>query len=592
MEEEKDRRSLSKEVLAEKLKKAEAEARQEAVRQASLCKQLEFMPSISLCDDSYKEEPGKYNWTRFGFDFQPFVSIVFLVLLITFISLTLLFPGQAESIFNKILDLITVNAGWFLILLATIFVVAILYFGLTKLGHVRLGGANAKPEFSNWGWYAMLLSAGMGIGLLFWSVAEPVTHFYAPSPMFGNIEPGSAEAARAAMVTTFFHWGVHGWAIYALVGLGLAFFAFNKGLPLTLRSIFYPVIGNRIYGMWGHTIDVLSVLATMMGLATSLGFGVTQVNAGLNYLFGISINTTTQVILIAVITGIATISVMLGLDKGVKRLSQINMIIAGVLVLLVLFMGPTIYILSGFTMSTGHYIAKLAEMSLWTEVMLDSNWQGAWTIFYWAWWISWSPFVGMFIARISKGRTVREFVMGVIIFPTLISSLWMSVFGFAGIFQESNGIADIISAVQIDESLALFAMLENLPASGLLAVIGIFLIIVFFITSSDSGSLVVNHLTSGGKLKSPVRQRVFWAGMEGLVAATLLIGGGLVALKTAAITTALPFSLVLLVMVYSLHRGLKNEYQIEEMVRDKLREVEEKHFLDEAISDASKGNRV
>ena len=461
MEEEKDRRSLSREILAEKLKKAEAEARQEAVRQASLCKQLEFMPSISLCDDSYKEEPGKYNWTRFGFDFQPFVSIVFLVLLITFISLTLLFPGQAESIFNKILDLITVNAGWFLILLATIFVVAILYFGLTKLGHVRLGGANAKPEFSNWGWYAMLLSAGMGIGLLFWSVAEPVTHFYAPSPMFGNIEPGSAEAARAAMVTTFFHWGVHGWAIYALVGLGLAFFAFNKGLPLTLRSIFYPVIGNRIYGMWGHTIDVLSVLATMMGLATSLGFGVTQVNAGLNYLFGISINTTTQVILIAVITGIATISVMLGLDKGVKRLSQINMIIAGVLVLLVLFMGPTIYILSGFTMSTGHYIAKLAEMSLWTEVMLDSNWQGAWTIFYWAWWISWSPFVGMFIARISKGRTVREFVMGVIIFPTLISSLWMSVFGFAGIFQESNGIADIISAVQIDESLALFAMLEN-----------------------------------------------------------------------------------------------------------------------------------
>ncbi|MDD4230364.1 MAG: BCCT family transporter [Dehalococcoidales bacterium] len=592
MEEEKDRRSLSREILAEKLKKAEAEARQKAVRQASLCKRLEFMPSMSLCDDSYKEEPGKYNWTRFGFDFQPFVSIVFLVLLITFISLTLLFPDQAESIFNQILDFITVNIGWFLILLATIFVVAILYFALSKLGQVRLGGANAKPEFSNWGWYAMLLSAGMGIGLLFWSVAEPVTHFYTPSPMFGNIEPGSTEAARAAMVTTFFHWGIHGWAIYALVGLGLAFFAFNKDLPLTMRSIFYPVIGNRIYGLWGHTVDVLSVLATMMGLATSLGFGVTQVNAGLNYLFGMSMNTATQVILIAVITGIATISVILGLDKGVKRLSQINMIIAGVLLLLVLVMGPTIYILSGFTMSIGHYIAKLAEMSLWTEVMLDSNWQGAWTIFYWAWWISWSPFVGMFIARISKGRTVREFVMGVIIFPTLISSLWMSVFGLAGILQESNGIADIISAVQIDESLALFAMLENLPASGLLAVIGIFLIIVFFITSSDSGSLVVNHLTSGGKLKSPVRQRVFWAGMEGLVAATLLIGGGLVALKTAAITTALPFSLVLLVMVYSLHRGLKNEYQIEEMVRDKLREVEEKHFLDEAINDASKGNRA
>jgi choline/glycine/proline betaine transport protein len=388
------------------------------------------------------------------------------------------------------------------------------------------------------------------------------------------------------MVTTFFHWGLHPWAIYALVGLGLAFFAFNKGLPLTIRSIFYPLIGNRIYGIWGHFIDVLSVLATMMGLATSLGLGVTQVNAGLNFLFGIEMSTGMQVILIAVITGIATLSVILGLDRGVKRLSQINMIVAGIFAIVVLILGPTIYILSGFTQGIGDYLSNLIQMSLWTEVFQNSNWQGAWTVFYWAWWISWSPFVGMFIARISKGRTVREFVLGVLLFPTLVSFFWMSVFGNTGIFLETSGIADIISSVQIDEALALFTMLEFLPLSSILAVIGIFLIVVFFITSSDSGSLVVNHLTSGGIIKTPTRQRVFWAVIEGLVAATLLIGGGLVALKTAAITTALPFSLILVLIVYSLHRGLSQEYEIEEFVRKKLQEVEEKHFLDEAIAEA------
>lgn len=524
----------SRKELARKLEEAEAEARQKAIQQARLCKGLEFMPSFISCGDTWVPEADAGNWKRYGFNFQPFVTLVFVALLAVFIGLTLSLPEQAESVFDGALGFITSNIGWFLILVSTVFVVAVLYFAVSRFGNIRLGGKNALPEFSNWGWYAMLLSAGMGIGLMFWSVAEPVTHLHTPPPIFGSLEPGSPEAAQSAVVTTFFHWGLHPWAIYALVGLGLAFFAFNKGLPLTIRSIFYPLVGDRIYGLWGHVIDVLSVMATMMGLATSLGLGVTQVNAGLNYLFGIELSTGMQVVLILAITGIATGSIVLGLDRGIKRLSQLNMIIAGIFLVAVLVLGPTVYILSGFTQGIGAYLGQLLEMSLWAEVFSGSDWQGAWTVFYWAWWISWSPFVGMFIARISKGRTIREFVFGVLLFPTIVSFLWMAVFGGSGLFFETNGMADIISRIQTDESLALFAMLENLPLSSVMFVIGIVLVVVFFVTSSDSGSLVVNHLTSAGTLKAPARQRVFWALLEGLVAITLLVGGGLVALRTAA----------------------------------------------------------
>jgi choline/glycine/proline betaine transport protein len=423
----------------------------------------------------------------------------------------------------------------------------------------------------------------MGIGLLFWSVGEPISHLGTPSPMFGSITPGSPRAAQAAMATTFFHWGIHPWAIYSIVGLGLAFFAYNRGLPLTIRSVFYPLIGNKIYGFWGNTIDVLSVLATLTGLATSLGLGVAQVNAGLNFLFGVSISTGIQVALIIGITGLATASVVMGLDGGVKRLSEINMVLAGVFMVFILLAGPTVYILSGFTQNIGYYMSNFIEMSLWTETFRDTNWQGAWTIFYWAWWISWSPFVGMFIARISKGRSVREFVLGVLLVPSLLSFFWMSVFGGSAIFLQTNDIGDIASAVSTDVSIALFAMLEYLPWTQLLSVVGIILVTVFFVTSSDSGSLVVDHLTSGGKLDSPVPQRVFWAVMEGVVAATLLIGGGLTALQTASVLTGLPFAIILLLLIYSLNAGFNQEYEIEEAVRKKLREVEEEHFLNEAI---------
>lgn len=584
MNEDQKRELASKKKLVKRLKKAEREARIKAIKNRKPFKGLQIRPTVSLFDEADRQEPGEKNWAGYGFDLHPQVTIFSLILLIIFITGTLLYPSGAETLFNTLFSSITKNAGWFFITAANVFVIASFYFAFGRFGNLKIGGAEAKPEFTKFAWYAMLLSAGMGIGLLFWSVAEPISHLSAPSPMFGNLAPGSAEAAQAAMATTFFHWGIHPWAIYAIVGLALAFFAYNRGLPLTIRSVFYPIIGNKIYGFWGNLIDVLSVLATLTGLATSLGLGVSQVNAGLNHLFGISISIPVQVGLIIGITALATISVVIGLDGGVKRLSEINMVLAGIFLLFILIAGPTIYILSGFTQNLGYYLSNFIEMSTWTETFRDTNWQSAWTIFYWAWWISWSPFVGMFIARISKGRTVREFILGVMLIPSLLSFFWMSVFGGTATFLESNGLASIISAVEVDESLALFAMLDALPVSSILSVVGIILVTVFFVTSSDSGSLVVDHLTSGGKLDSPVPQRVFWAVMEGVVAATLLIGGGLTALQTASVITGLPFAIILLIMIYSLNEGLKQEYEVEEIVRREVREVREDHIINEVIN--------
>jgi choline/glycine/proline betaine transport protein len=584
MKDEKKREMASRKELAKKLKKAEKEARMKAIKNRKPFKGLQIRPTVSLFDEADRQEPGENNWEGYGFDIHPQVTIVSIVLLVVFIAATLLFPSQAEDIFDTALGGITKNAGWFLIAAANIFVVAALIFAFGRYGNLKIGGVEAQPEFTKPAWYAMLLSAGMGIGLLFWSVAEPISHLSTPSPMFGDIAAQSPEAVQSAMATTFFHWGIHPWAIYSLVGLGLAFFAYNRGLPLTIRSVFYPIIGNKIYGFWGNLIDVLSVLATLTGLATSLGLGVSQVNAGLNHLFGISISIPIQVGLIIGITALATISVVMGLDGGVKRLSEINMVLAGVFLLFILFVGPTVYIMSGFTQNIGYYMSNLIEMSLWTETFRDTNWQGGWTVFYWAWWISWSPFVGMFIARISKGRTVREFILGVMLIPSLLSFFWMSVFGGTAIFQEINGLADIVSAVDIDASIALFAMVDSLPLNSISSVVGIILVTVFFVTSSDSGSLVVDHLTSGGKLDSPVPQRVFWAVMEGVVAATLLIGGGLTALQTASVITGLPFAIILLIMIYSLNEGLKQEYEVEEIVRKKVREVREDLIINEIIN--------
>ncbi|MGF1513691.1 MAG: BCCT family transporter [Elainellaceae cyanobacterium] len=508
-----------------------------------------------------RRQPGDRNITRFGFDFHPEVFLVSAGLILLFVVVTLVFREPAETAFGAIQTFIANAMGWFLILAVSLYLGIAVILALSKFGKIRLGGQNAKPDFPTFAWLAMLMSAGMGIGLMFWSVAEPIYHFQAPPALLGTIEPMSQDAAQQALGITFFHWGLHAWGIYAIVGLALAFFTFNWGLPLTIRSVFYPILGDRIYGWAGNAIDILAVASTLFGLATSLGFGVQQVNAGFNFLAGLPISVPVQVGLIAIITGFATASVVSGLDAGVRRLSELNIILAGILMAFVLLVGPTLFILGTFVQVTGYYVASLPTLSFWTETFSgEGAWQNSWTVFYWGWWISWSPFVGIFIARISKGRTVREFLLGVLLLPTVLTFLWMSVFGGTAMFMELGDQQGTISAA-VDENVAtaLFVMLQQLPLTAITSFVGIVLVVVFFVTSSDSGSLVVDSITSGGKLDSPTPQRVFWAVTEGVVAAVLLLGGGLQALQTAAITTGLPFAIVLLVMCYSLYRGLSQE---------------------------------
>lgn len=507
--------------------------------------------------------PGDRNLTTRGFDFHPEVFLVSGGLILLFVLFTLIFQDPAASAFGAIQAFIAGTLGWFLILTVSFFLIFTIYIAFSKLGNVRLGGPDARPEFPTFAWIAMLISAGMGIGLMFWSVAEPIYHFQDPPAMLGTIEPNSAQAAQQAMAITFFHWGLHAWGIYTLVGLSLAFFAFNWGLPLTIRSVFYPLLGERIYGWPGNAIDILAVASTLFGLATSLGLGVQQVNAGLNFLFGLEVSTPIQVGLIAIITGFATASVVSGLGNGVRRLSELNMILAAVLMVFVLLVGPTLFILRSFVENLGFYVASLPIMSFWTETFSGAGWQSGWTVFYWGWWISWSPFVGIFIARISRGRTVRQFILGVLLLPSMLTFLWMSVFGGTALNLELGELSGVISgAVAEDVATALFVMLQQLPLTGITSLLGIVLVVVFFVTSSDSGSLVVDSLTSGGKLESPVPQRVFWSVLEGVVAAALLLGGGLSALQTASITTGLPFAVVLLIMCYSIHKGLHYEHAV------------------------------
>jgi choline/glycine/proline betaine transport protein len=411
-----------------------------------------------------------------------------------------------------------------------------------------------------------------------WHFGSGVSEFMVVPPAFGA-EGGTPAAASAAMAQTFFHWGFHPWAIYGLVGLGLAFFSFNRGLPLTFRSIFWPLLGERIYGWPGHVIDLVTVFATLFGLSTSLGLGVAQVNTGLSYVGGdilglVSIPTGTvpQVLLIAGITAIATLSVAAGLDGGVKRLSTLNLYLMFGMLAFLLVVGPTIYIFGTFASGLGAYLNNFLQLAFFTGTVGGSaslggytvqGWMGSWTIFYWGWWIAWSPFVGMFIARISKGRTVREFVLGVLFLPALFSFLWLSTFGGSALWVELVGGGGVASAVANQgQTVAMFAMLAQFPLGAVSGLLATLLVITFFVTSSDSGSLVIDHLTSGGKHDVPRTQRIFWAVTEGAVAATLLIGGGLSALQTAAITTGLPFGVILCLMCYTVYLGLDNEYEI------------------------------
>ncbi|APS40463.1 BCCT family transporter [Salegentibacter sp. T436] len=509
----------------------------------------------------------------FGLEVNGPVFFISSFIIIVSIALTLIFEKQAETIFADIQTAVANNADWFFIMCVNIFLVFLVYLALGQFGNMRIGGQNAKPEFKTLSWFAMLFSAGMGIGLLFFSVGEPVMHFTAPP----TGEPGTAAAAQEAMNFTFLHWGFHAWGVYALVGLALAYFTYTRGLPLTIRSIFYPFLGDKIYGKIGDAIDIFAVLATLFGLATSLGFGVQQIASGLDHVFNIPSGITTQVLLIAGITLIATISVVLGVDKGVKFLSEWNMRVALLLLGLALVLGPTVFIFRSFVENTGSYLFNFIEISTWSETFTNSSWQNDWTVFYWGWWIGWSPFVGMFIARISKGRTIREFVLGVLLVPSLVTFFWLSAFGSVSIQEALGGDMSIIDAVNDDIATALFVFFEDYPLSMVINVVAVILIAGFFITSSDSGSLVIDSLTSGGKIDAPKGQRIFWAVTEGTVAAVLLIGGGLQALQTATIVTGLPFAVILLIMCYSLYKGLKED--LVEM-QDKKEQKEMENYED------------
>ncbi len=503
-------------------------------------------------ENSKKEKTGINRY----FDIHKPVFWPATLLIVALIAVTLILGERAESMFATVQTVMSDAGGWFFILAVNLFLVFSLFIAFSKVGSIRIGGDDARPEFSKLAWFAMLFSAGMGIGIMFWSVAEPVYHFIDP-PMAEN---ESVSAARHSMGLTFLHWGFHAWGIYAVVALSLAFFAFNRGLPLSFRSVFYPLLGERINGWMGDLIDILAVLATLFGLATSLGLGVAQISAGLSYLFETPDNIWIQVGLIAGITAIATISVVLGLDKGVRVLSEFNVRTAAIFLLFMLVVGPTVFIFDSFVQNIGHYLTNIPSYSFWTESYQGTDWQNSWTVFYWAWWISWSPYVGMFIARISKGRTVKEFVLGVLIVPSIITFLWLSAFGGTALSLEIAGIGNIGAAVQENVATALYVLLEQFPLSFFTSLIAIVLVMSFFVTSSDSGSLVIDGLTSGGKLEAPVGQRIFWAQTEGLVAAILLIGGGLGALQTASVTTGLPFAFILLVMCYSLYIGLNQEH--------------------------------
>ncbi|MEO9777045.1 BCCT family transporter [Roseibium sp.] len=506
----------------------------------------------------------------FNLDIHNPVFLVSGLTIVAFVFLTLAFQTEVGPIFDTMRKWLTSNLDWFFILSGNVFVLVCLALIVTPLGNVRIGGRDADPDYSYFGWFAMLFAAGMGIGLMFFGVLEPVYHMAfsepvgVPSPFDadGNLIPENVAAAKAmGMAATIFHWGLHPWAIYAVVALALALFSFNKGLPLTMRSVFYPIFGERTWGWPGHVVDILAVFATLFGLATSLGFGAQQANAGLNFVFGIPVSVTAQVILIIGITAVALISVLRGLDGGVKVLSEINMLIAALLLVFVIAAGPTSALISGFFSNIASYAKEIVPLSM-PFGREDDGFRQGWTAFYWAWWISWSPFVGMFIARVSRGRTVREFVICVLIIPTIVSVLWMTAFGGTAIEQaltlEGSKVHEYVIASYSPE-LSLFGMLADLPMASITSFIAIVLVIVFFVTSSDSGSLVIDTITAGGKVDAPVSQRVFWCTFEGLVAIALLLGGGLGALQAMAVSTGFPFTIVLLLACYTIIKGLLDE---------------------------------
>ena len=467
------------------------------------------------------------------------------------LATTLAIPGTADAAFKAAQSWAIDTFGWFYIASVAVFLVVVLTLGFGPAGKLKLGSDDSEPDFPYLSWLAMLFAAGMGIGLMYFAVAEPIQHYISPP----EAKSGTILAAREAMAITFHHYGVHAWAIYALVGLSLAYFTYRKGMPLTLRSGLSPILGKRINGPLGDAIDIFAVCGTVFGVSTSLGFGVSQMTAGLAYNYGLPDTITTKVIVIVLVMGAATLSVLSGADRGIRRLSELNLTVAVLLMLFVMAVGPTLFLLRALVQNFGLYLDHFVMRTFTLYAYEPRAWMADWTLFYWAWWIAWSPFVGMFIARISRGRTIREFVIGVLFVPTAFTFLWMTVFGNTAISLDlgaaAGGIAD---AVQADLSTALFKFLEYLPAAGVTSTLAIALVAIFFITSADSGALVIDTLASGGAEETPRWQRVYWCVLLGVTATLLLVAGGLGALQAATLLAALPFCFIMLMLAIGLVR--------------------------------------
>lgn len=494
---------------------------------------------------------------------HPGMGIASKAMVLAFVLFTIINVEFSNAIFSDIKNWIQTTLNWYYVTVVSMVLFFAVWVAFSRFGNLRLGEDDEKPEFGFFTWFSMLFSCAIGTGILFWSIAEPIFHFQGnPFIDMAGIAAGTAEAAQVAMRITLFHWGLHGWAIYIIVGLILAYFSYRRGLPLTVRSALYPLLGDRIYGPIGHAVDLLAIFSTLFGTATTLGLGVSQMNAGLNYLFGLEISTTSQVILIAIISVVGTLSAVSGVEKGIKFLSVWNIRISLILVLFFLFAGPTVFLLGMFTTSVGDYMWNLIPMGFWTDPNPEGQWQGWWTIFYWGWWLSWGPLVGMFIARISRGRTIRQFLLSALIIPPLGGFLWIVVFGGTALHIELYGAGGIVDAVNSDMTLALYQTIEAIGVDYLtwpMAALATFMIITWFVTSADSGTLVICTILSVGDKNPPQRFRIIWGLGLGAVSAVLLMAGGLKALQTAAIAAALPFSVVLLMMCVAFVKGLDDE---------------------------------
>ncbi len=504
--------------------------------------------------------PSMDTRTRFNIRVPVFVTSALIAIL--FIAFGLLYLDTIASGLERLQFNIATSLGWFYTLTITIFLLITLWLAFGKYGQVRLGPDFSKPDYSYLSWFAMLFSAGMGIGLLFFAVAEPVHHFALHVPPASDAEPGSPAAATEAMNVTFFHWGLHAWGVYIVLALALSYFAYRVGLPLSLRSTLYPLIGERYRGWMGDAVDVIAIVGTLFGVATSLGLGAIQINAGLTYVAGIEASLTLQLALIAGISVMAAISVVLGVDAGIRRISFTNMVLVFLLAAFILAVGPTAFLLQSIIESIGYYAQNIIQTSTRTDVFVEPDWQQDWTLFYWGWWISWSPFVAMFIARISRGRTIREFATGVLLVPTAMTFVVLTIFGKMGIYTELFGDGGVAAATDDEIEFALFAMLEHLPLTAALSVLAMIVIAIFFVTSSDSGSLVKDILASGGDLRPVWQTRLFWASTEGIIASVLLIAGGataLAAFQQAAIAMGVPLAILLLIICYSLWLALRTE---------------------------------